>query len=116
LHMRLSGQSILASVFPARLDKGKDPLTFQGLAPAGEHAFGYSIPNLLIDHSMRNPHILPGFWRGVNINQNCIFIECFMDELAHAVGQDALEFRMPWRSAWAGASRRRKASSAASPT
>jgi isoquinoline 1-oxidoreductase beta subunit len=93
LHMRLSGQSILASVFPARLDKGKDPLTFQGLAPGGEHAFGYSVPNLLIDHSMRNPHILPGFWRGVNINQNCIFIECFIDELAQAVGQDALEFR-----------------------
>src|SRR5215203_6882544 len=93
LHIRLSGQSILASVFPARLHKGKDPLTFQGLAPSGEHAFGYSIPNLMIDHSMRNPHILPGFWRGVNINQNCIFMECFMDELAQAAGQDELEFR-----------------------
>ena len=51
------------------------------------------IPNLLIDHAMRNPHVPPGFWRGVNINQNAIFIECFMDELAQAVGQDALEFR-----------------------
>src|SRR6516162_6293258 len=30
---------------------------------------------------MRNPHIKPGFWRGVNINQNAIFLECFMDEL-----------------------------------
>lgn len=93
LHMRLSGQSILASVLPHMLDKGKDNLTFQGLHPAGDFAFGYSIPNLLIDHSMRNPHILPGFWRGVNINQNCIFMECFMDELAKAAGQDALEFR-----------------------
>jgi len=94
LHMRLSGQSILASVFPQNLVNGKDPLTFQGLMPQGqEHAFGYTVPNLMIDHSMRNPHILPGFWRGVNINQNCIFIECFMDELAHAVGQDPLEFR-----------------------
>ncbi|HEY7663372.1 MAG TPA: molybdopterin cofactor-binding domain-containing protein [Xanthobacteraceae bacterium] len=94
LHMRLSGQSILADVFPQNLDKGKDPLTFQGLMPTGqEHAFGYSIPNLLIDHAMRNPHIKPGFWRGVNINQNCIFLECFMDELAQAVGQDELEFR-----------------------
>src|SRR5262249_12793750 len=35
----------------------------------------------------------PGFWRGVNINQNCVFMECFMDELAQAVGQDELEFR-----------------------
>ena len=52
-----------------------------------------AIPNLLVDHSMRNPHVPPGFWRGVNANQNAIFLECFMDELAHAVGQDALEFR-----------------------
>ena len=59
----------------------------------GEHSFGYTIPNLLIDHAMRNPHVPPGFWRGVNINQNAIFIECFMDELAQAAGQDALEFR-----------------------
>jgi isoquinoline 1-oxidoreductase beta subunit len=94
LHLRLSGQSILSSVFPQNLVNGKDPLTFQGLMPQGqEHAFGYSIPNLMIDHSMRNPHILPGFWRGVNINQNAIFLECFMDELAQSVGQDPLEFR-----------------------
>ena len=93
LRIRLSGQSILANVLPHMLDKGKDQLTFQGLWPAGDFAFGYSIPNLLIDHSMRNPHILPGFWRGVNINQNCIFMECFMDELAKSVNQDPLEFR-----------------------
>jgi isoquinoline 1-oxidoreductase subunit beta len=93
LHLRLSGQSILADVRPEALQNGRDPLTFQGLAQSGEHAFGYSIPNLMIDHAMRNPHIRPGFWRGVNINQNAIFIECFMDELAQAVGQDELEFR-----------------------
>jgi isoquinoline 1-oxidoreductase subunit beta len=95
LHMRLSGQSILASVRPQVLEqeKGRDPLTFQGVFQSGEHAFGYSVPNLLIDHAMRNPHVPPGFWRGVNINQNAIFMECFMDELAHAVGQDELEFR-----------------------
>ena len=59
----------------------------------GEYALGYTIPNLLIDHAMHNPHVPPGVWRGVNINQNCIFMECFMDELAHAAGVDALEFR-----------------------
>ena len=31
LHMRISGQSILATVFPSRLENGKDPVTFQGL-------------------------------------------------------------------------------------
>jgi isoquinoline 1-oxidoreductase beta subunit len=93
LHMRVSGQSILASLRPDAMVKGKDPVTFQGLNPNGEAAFGYSIPNLLIDHSMRNPHIPPGFWRGVNVNHNAIYVECFMDELAHSVGQDPLEFR-----------------------
>ncbi len=94
LHMRISGQSILASVIPAFLGKdGRDPATFQGLNPAGEFAFGYTIPNLTIDHAMRNTHVPPGFWRGVNVNQNCIYLECFMDELALAAGQDALAFR-----------------------
>ena len=94
LHMRISGQSILAYARPEALQNGKDPATFQGLNPGGaEGAFGYSIPNLLIDHAMRNPHIPPWFWRGVNNNQNAIYLECFMDELAHAAGQDPLEFR-----------------------
>jgi isoquinoline 1-oxidoreductase beta subunit len=95
LHMRLSGQSILAAVRPevVQAQKGRDPLSFQGVFESGEHAFSYTVPNLLIDHAMRNTHVPPGFWRGVNINQNAIFIECFMDELAEASGQDALEFR-----------------------
>jgi len=63
LHMRLSGQSILASVRPAIVekDKGRDALSFQGVFETGEHSFGYTIPNLLIDHAMRNPHVPPGF-------------------------------------------------------
>ena len=93
LHMRLSGQSILASVFPQNLQDGRDNATFQGLDPSGDFTLGYTVPNLLIDHAMRNTHVPPGFWRGVNINQNAIFLECFMDELAQAAGQDALEFR-----------------------
>jgi len=93
LHMRLSGQSILSVVRPEALQQGRDPLVFQGLNPGGDFAIGYTVPNLLIDHAMRNTHVPPGFWRGVNINQNAIFLECFMDELAHAAGQDPLEFR-----------------------
>jgi isoquinoline 1-oxidoreductase subunit beta len=93
LHMRLSGQSILAAVFPQNLQDGRDNATFQGVDPSGDFTLGYTVPNLLIDHAMRNTHVPPGFWRGVNINQNAIFLECFMDELAAAAGQDALEFR-----------------------
>ncbi|MGV7211245.1 molybdopterin cofactor-binding domain-containing protein [Oxalobacteraceae bacterium A2-2] len=93
LHMRISGQSILASLGQTLKD-GKDPVTFQGLnAPGPEASIGYSFPNLLVDHAMRNPPVPSGFWRGVNLNQNTIYLECFMDELAHATRQDPLAFR-----------------------
>jgi len=93
LHVRLSGQSILFTLRPAALENGKDPVAFQGLNASGEAAIGYSVPNLLVEHSMRNPHVPPGFWRGVNVNHNAIYLECFMDELAQSVGQDPLAFR-----------------------
>jgi isoquinoline 1-oxidoreductase beta subunit len=94
LQMRISGQSIVAGIFPENIRDGRDPVVFQGLNAGGaEGAFGYAVPNLLIDHAMRNPPVPPGFWRGVNLNQNAIYVECFMDELAHAAGKDPLEFR-----------------------
>jgi len=95
LQMRISGQSILAVIAPSRLaEGGRDPIVFQGLNAGGtEGQIGYTIPNLLIDHAMINPPIPPWFWRGVNNNQNAIYLECFMDELALAAGQDPLEFR-----------------------
>jgi isoquinoline 1-oxidoreductase subunit beta len=93
LQIRISGQSILFKLRPEGLVNGMDPAAFQGLNASGEAAIGYSFPNLLVEHSMRNPHVPPGFWRGVNVNQNAIYLECFMDELAHATGQDPVEFR-----------------------
>jgi len=93
LHVRISGQSILASVNPAWMKNGVDIFTFQGMLPEGDHQISYTVPNLLVEHAMRNPPVPPGFWRGVNINQNAIYMESFLDELAHAAGKDPLEFR-----------------------
>jgi len=94
LHMRISGQSILAGVFPQNVKNGLDPVVFQGLNASGpEASIGYSVPNLRVDHAMRNPHVPPGFWRGVNLNQNAIYLECFIDEIAHATKQDPLALR-----------------------
>jgi isoquinoline 1-oxidoreductase beta subunit len=92
--VRISGQSILAGVLPQRLKNGMDVVTFQCFLPKGDHPIAYSFPNLLVDHAMRNPHVPPGFWRGVNANQNTIYTECFIDELAHLTGKDSLEFRL----------------------
>ena len=95
LHMRIAAPSILASAAPNRLDSdGRDSAAFQGLNPAGAEArLGYTIPNLLIEHAIRNTHIPVGFWRGVNTNQNAIWLESFIDEVAHAASKDPLEFR-----------------------
>jgi isoquinoline 1-oxidoreductase beta subunit len=95
-HMRISGQSISASLAPERLEAGGlDPVVFQGLSPSSpEGNFGYQFPNVLIDHAMRNTHVLAGFWRGVNVNHNAIYTECFIDEVAHSLGQDPLAFRL----------------------
>ena len=91
LHARLSGQSILAYLAPSRMENGVDTIAFQSWT---EEEFGYiAIPNLLIDHAVRNTHVPVGFWRGVNTNQNAIYMECFIDEVAHAAGKDPLEFR-----------------------
>lgn len=93
LHMRISGQSILASL-GSTLKDGKDPAVFQGLnAPGPEASIGYTFPHLLVDHAMRNPPVPAGFWRGVNLNQNTIYLECFLDEVAHATKQDPLALR-----------------------
>jgi isoquinoline 1-oxidoreductase beta subunit len=91
LHARISGQSILAFLMPSRMENGVDKVAFQGWV---EGEFGYmAIPNLLIDHAVRNTHVPVGFWRGVNTNQNTVYMECFIDELAHAAGKDPVEFR-----------------------
>lgn len=94
LHMRISGQSINATLSPSNIVNGKDMRQLQGLyADPGDAQLGYSVPNLLIEYVMRNTHVPVGPWRGVNTNQNAVYVECFMDEVAKAAGKDPLEFR-----------------------
>ena len=94
MHIRISGQSINAFVNPASIADGKDRRQLQGLwIEPGDAQLGYAFPSLLVEYAMRNTHVPVGPWRGVNTNQNGIFMECFMDEVAKAAGKDPLEFR-----------------------
>ena len=94
LHVRVSGQSINAFQNPALIKDGKDRRQLQGFWEApGDAQLGYSVPNLLIEYAIRNTHVPVGTWRGVNTNQNAVYMECFMDEVAKAAGKDPLEFR-----------------------
>jgi isoquinoline 1-oxidoreductase beta subunit len=94
LHLRVSGQSINASLAPSAIVNGTDMRQLQGLyEQPGDAQFGYSVPNLLIEYVMRNTHVPVGTWRGVNTNQNAVYAECFINEVAVAAGKDPLEFR-----------------------
>ncbi|HEX5868220.1 MAG TPA: molybdopterin cofactor-binding domain-containing protein [Beijerinckiaceae bacterium] len=99
LHIRVSGQSINATLNPGAIKDGKDQRQLQGFwEQPGEAQLGYSFPNLLIEYAMRNTHVPVGPWRGVNTNQNGVYMECFLDEVARAAGKDPLEFRRAFMS------------------
>jgi isoquinoline 1-oxidoreductase beta subunit len=94
LHVRVSGQSINAHLNPSAIKDGKDSRQLQGFyKEPGDAQIGYTTPNLQIEYAMRNTHVPVGPWRGVNTNQNGVYLECFMDEVAKAAGKDPLEFR-----------------------
>jgi isoquinoline 1-oxidoreductase subunit beta len=94
MHVRVSGQSINAWLNPGAIKEGKDTRQLQGMwKEPGDAQFGYTVPNLQIEYAMRNTHVPVGPWRGVNTNQNGVYLECFMEEVARASGKDSLAFR-----------------------
>jgi isoquinoline 1-oxidoreductase subunit beta len=94
LHIRVSGQSINALLNPLAIKEGKDERQLQGFyKEAGDAQFGYTVPNLLTEYVMRNTHVPVGPWRGVNTNQNAVYAECFIEEVAKAAGKDSVAFR-----------------------
>jgi isoquinoline 1-oxidoreductase beta subunit len=99
MHWRVSGQSINAYMNPAAIKEGKDKRQTQGLwAEPGDAQLGYTFPAFLLEYAQRNTHVPVGPWRGVNTNQNGVYSECFMDEVAKAAGKDPLEFRRQFMS------------------
>jgi isoquinoline 1-oxidoreductase subunit beta len=94
LHVKSSGQSINAWSNPTGIVSGKDRRQMQGWwAEPNDAQLGYTVPNLLIEYVMRNTHVPVGPWRGVNTNQNAVYMECFIEECARAAGKDSLAFR-----------------------
>jgi isoquinoline 1-oxidoreductase beta subunit len=69
-------------------NSGLEPQATEGIANTN-----YKIPNLRVAAVMKNTHIPVGFWRSVGSSQNAFFMESYIDELAHAAGKDAYQFR-----------------------
>ena len=80
--------SILAVLMPGAARNGIDFTAVRTLSD-----MPYEIPNQKIDYAMRNGHVPVGFWRAPG-QQNGVYRECFLDELAQSAGKDPLEFRL----------------------
>ena len=94
MHIKVAGQSINATVSPMAIKNNKDVRQMQGFyEEAGDAQLGYKFPSLLTEYVMKNTHVPVGPWRGVNTNQNGIFMECFMNECAVAANKDPLAYR-----------------------
>jgi isoquinoline 1-oxidoreductase beta subunit len=59
----------------------------------GVYNLSYAIPNLRVTGVDKNIGVRFGFWRSVNESHNPFMLEGFMDEIAHASGQDPYQFR-----------------------
>lgn len=53
----------------------------------------YGLPNQRIRHVIVDSAVPLGYWRSVGHSHNAFFKESFIDELAHAAGQDGVAFR-----------------------
>jgi isoquinoline 1-oxidoreductase beta subunit len=87
---RVCGSSILVGLSPDRLKDGQDIEMMNAFL---DEDMAYDVPNFEVGYVMRNTPVPVGFWRGVNHSQNGYFRESFVDELAHARGQDPYLFR-----------------------
>ena len=86
------GQSILAGTpfEPMMVKNGIDGTSVEG---AADSPYLKGIPNHRIDlHSPRSP-VTVLWWRSVGGTHTAFAMECMIDELAHAAGQDPLAYR-----------------------
>ncbi|WP_288126457.1 xanthine dehydrogenase family protein molybdopterin-binding subunit [Thiomonas sp.] len=85
---KVVGPSIMARVFPSRVRNGLDMGAVDGAVE-----LPYALPNAETRYVMCNTPVPVGFWRSVGHSINGFTVESFMDEIAHAAGQDPYRFR-----------------------
>jgi isoquinoline 1-oxidoreductase beta subunit len=86
---KIAGSSVLARWAPPAFKNGLDADAVDGAID-----FPYETPNLHVEYVHAEPPAVPTcFWRSVGPGHNIFVIESFVDELAHAAGQDPVAFR-----------------------
>jgi isoquinoline 1-oxidoreductase beta subunit len=99
LDCRVAVPSLAKSLGIPAFGPGVEPMAVECLSGTA-----YRIPNLRVGANQINTHVPVSFCRGVGSSQNGFFIESFIDELAHAAGQDPYQFRRAHldRADWIG--------------
>lgn len=86
----MAGQNILSRFVPGaltRLDFGSI-VVHEGISHTP-----YAAPAHRVDYAQLDLPIPVGWWRSVHGQPNALFRECFLDEVAHALGRDPIELR-----------------------
>ncbi|MDP9083911.1 MAG: xanthine dehydrogenase family protein molybdopterin-binding subunit [Pseudomonadota bacterium] len=83
------GQSIMAgTMFAAMIKDGIDSTSVEGAAN-----LAYDIPNVKVELATTQTGVPVLWWRVVGSSHTAFAVEAFMDEVAHAAGQDGFTFR-----------------------
>ncbi|MGF6597865.1 isoquinoline 1-oxidoreductase beta subunit [Paraburkholderia sp. GAS448] len=83
------GQSIVADTpFAAMVKNGIDPTSVEGAAN-----IAYAIPNVSVELATTRTGVPVLWWRVVGSSHTAFAVEAFIDEAAHAAGQDPFRFR-----------------------
>src|ERR1700685_480620 len=88
-HHVIVGQSIMAgTIFAAGMKDGIDSTLVEGAA-----SIAYAIPNISVTLSTTKTGVPILWWRVVGSSHTVFAVEAFIDEVAHAAGEDPFTFR-----------------------
>jgi len=83
------GQSIVAgTAFAGMIKDGIDSTSVEGAS-----TIAYAIPNIAVDLTTTKAGVPVLWWRVVGSSHTTFAVEAFIDEVAHAAGEDAFTFR-----------------------
>jgi isoquinoline 1-oxidoreductase beta subunit len=85
---RIASPSIESRLNPGAIKNGVDRTVVEGV-----RELPYAIPNVALDCALVDVGVPVGYWRSVGSSGNAFVVESFVDELAHAAGEDPLAFR-----------------------
>jgi isoquinoline 1-oxidoreductase subunit beta len=96
---KVACSSILKFLNPDWMKNGVDFFSLWGIVdsppPPSYSQTVYEIPNFYVEQYLSDLPIPVAPWRSVQNAPNAFVMECFMDELAYAVGKDPVAFRLP---------------------